>query len=246
MKLWNELWAAFGFLTRLPTPRYTFDSQTFAYSAKFFPVVGLVVAFIAYVPYWLLAAHVSNEIRCVLVLCALVLISGGLHEDGLADVADGFGGGWTRDRVLEIMRDSRIGSYGAIAIVLSLILRMVLLNELGPTRLWPFLAGAHVLSRWSALPLSFVLPPARVGDGKGALLAGSVSRGTFVAGTALMVLIGAGLLRAEFLAPVVGTVAAVLASAAYYRRRIGGITGDCFGATNQLVEIVVYLCGVWR
>jgi adenosylcobinamide-GDP ribazoletransferase len=244
VRSWHDLLAAFAFLTRLPTPRYNHDALTLARASKFFPLVGFVLAIPAYGVYWLLSGHAATSVRCVLVLCLLVLLTGGLHEDGLADVADGFGGGWTRERVLEIMRDSRIGSYGALALVLSVLIRFVLLTNLSPERFWPYLAGAHILCRWSTLPLSFLLPAARRVDGKGASVAQKVSRSSFIIGTILMVVLCVPLLKLEFWAPLLSSIFLVFVSASYYRHRIGGVTGDCFGATNQLVEIVTYLFGV--
>lgn len=243
MRFWDDLLAAFGFLTRLPTPRYSYDIQTIARSTKFFPLVGLVVAALPYALYRLLAGHVNSNVQCASVLTSLVLITGGFHEEGLTDVADGFGGGRTRDKILAIMHDSRIGGYGAIALVLSLLVRFTLLTSLGPGRFWPYLATAHVLCRWSTLPLGMLLPPARPAEGKGALIAGKVSRESFIVGTLLTLALCIALLRLHFIAPLLVSIAVLFLSAAFYRQRIGGVTGDCFGATNQLVEIAVYFCG---
>lgn len=244
MRSWHDLLAAFAFLTRLPTPKHAYDSLTLARAAKFFPLVGFMVALLSYALYWLLLGHAAASVRSVLVICLLVLLTGGLHEDGLSDVADGFGGGWTRERVLEIMRDSRVGSYGALALTLSVLIRFVLLTNLSPQRFWPYLAGAHILCRWSALPLSFLLPAARRTDGRGASIAQKVSRSSFTVGTIIMVGLCVPILKLEFLAPLLSSILVVFVSAFYYRYRIGGVTGDCFGATNQLVEIGTYLCGV--
>jgi adenosylcobinamide-GDP ribazoletransferase len=244
MRLLDDLSAAFAFLTQVPVPNYAHDTQTIARASKFFPLVGFVVASIAYLLYRLLAGHSDVQVQCALVLCLLVLLTGGIHEDGLADAADGFGGGWTRERTLKIMRDSRIGSYGAVALVLSLLVRFVLLTKLSPEHFWAYLASAHVLCRWSTLPLSLMLPAARVEDGKGAAIAQKVSRLSFIFGTAVAVAICTLLLRWSFLGPLLSSVAVVLLSAAYYWYRIRGVTGDCFGATNQIVEITTYLCGV--
>jgi adenosylcobinamide-GDP ribazoletransferase len=244
VRSWHDLLAAFAFLTRLPTPKYSHDALTLARASKFFPLVGFVLSIPAYVVYWLLSGYAATPVRCVLVLCVLVLLTGGLHEDGLADVADGFGAGWTRERVLEIMRDSRIGSYGALALVLSVLVRYVLLTDLSPERFWPYLASAHILCRWSTRPLSFLLPAARRVDGKGASIAQKVSRSSFIIGTMIMVVLCVPLLKLDFWAPLLSAILVVFLTASYYRRRIGGVTGDCFGTTNQLVEIAIYFCGV--
>ncbi len=246
MKIWHDLLAAFGFLTRLPLPRYSYDAQTMPRSTKFYPLVGLAVAALAYLPYRLLHGHVNGDVLAASVLATLTIVTGGFHEEGLADVADGFGGGSTRERVLEIMHDSRIGGYGAIALALSFLLRFALLTSLPFDRFWPYLAGAHILCRWSILPLALLLPPARAGSGKGSLLARKLSKSTFAAGTVIALGLCIYLLRMRIFAPLLVCLLIVLFSAAYYRRRIGGITGDCFGATMQLVEVAVYFCGALR
>jgi adenosylcobinamide-GDP ribazoletransferase len=223
-------------------PRYAYDDQTMPRSAKFYPVVGLAVAALAYAAYWLLRGHANANVQAASVLAVLVIVTGGFHEEGLADVADGFGGGATPERVLEIMHDSRIGGYGAIALILSFLLRFALLTSLPFERFWPYLASAQILCRWSTLPLALLLPPARPGS-KGALLAGKVSKSTFAAGTLFALVLCVYLLRVHVFAPLLVCFLIVLLSAMYYRRRIRGITGDCFGATMQLVEIAVYFCG---
>lgn len=246
MKVWHDLLAAFGFLTRLPLPCYAYDAETMPRSAKFYPVVGLVVAALAYGVYRLLHGHVNGNVQAASVLAALAIITGGFHEEGLADVADGFGGGGTRERILEIMHDSRIGGYGATVLALSFLLRFALLTNLPFDRFWAYLAGAHILCRWSILPLALFLPPARPGRGKGSLLAGKLSKSTFTVGSLITLALCIPLLRMRVFAPLSVCLLIVLFSATYYRRRIGGITGDCFGATMQLVEVAVYFCGNWR
>ena len=116
--------AALQFLTRLPVPaRCDFRPNDLARSAQFFPLIGLLVAFGGLGVHFVLARYLSRNVTVVFTLVYLVLITGALHEDALGDAADGFGGGWDKDQVLTIMRDSRIGSYGAIAISLSLLAR---------------------------------------------------------------------------------------------------------------------------
>lgn len=246
MTIWHDLLAAFGFLTRLPLPSYAYDAGTIPRSAKFYPVVGLTIAALAYAAYRLLHGHVNGNVQAASVLMVLTIITGGFHEEGLADVADGVGGGSTPERILEIMHDSRIGGYGAIVLSLSFLLRFVLLASLPFDRFWAYLASAHILCRWSSLPLALFLPPARPAGGKGSLLAGKLAKSTFVMGTIITLALCIPLLRMRVFAPLSVCLLIVLFSATLYRRRIGGITGDCFGATMQLVEVAVYFCGSWR
>lgn len=240
-----ELATAFQFLTRLPMPSVTFEEDSLSRSVKFFPLVGLAVGSGAALLQSVLIVHLARPLTAFVVLTYLVLITGCLHEDGLADTADGFGGGWTKDRVLAILRDSRIGSYGAIALVLSLLARYLLLASLPMERFIAYVISAHVLCRWSSLPLSYFLPPAREQEGQGARIAKLTSFSSLLFGSALSTAIVIFALRRSSVAPLLVAPLIVLVSGWFYNKKIGGITGDCFGATNQLTEIAIYFCGVW-
>jgi adenosylcobinamide-GDP ribazoletransferase len=246
---WFDLLCAVQFLTRLRVPSAPYEQDSLARAVKFFPIVGLLIGSGSALLYFLLSPHLPIMVVALLIVVYLVSITGCLHEDGLADAADGFGGGWERDRVLAIMRDSRIGSYGAAALTLSLLARVLLIGSLPRSHAEAWLITAPVLSRWTTLPLSFYLPSAReeLGDqtdGQGARIARLTTSRSLIAGTVFMLLIAFSLLRFRALIPVLTSVIVTLLTGIYYNRRIGGITGDCFGATNQLAEIAVYLCGV--
>jgi adenosylcobinamide-GDP ribazoletransferase len=193
----------------------------------------------------LLISHVSRPLVALAVLTYLVLITGCLHEDGVADVADGFGGGWTKDQILLILKDSRIGSYGATALTLSLLARYLLLASLPIGHFAAYVISAQVLCRWSSLPLSYFLPPARELEGQGARIARLTSLHTLLFGSAFSLALVVFALRWSAVGPLLAAMLAVALSGWLYRKKIGGVTGDCFGATNQLTEIAVYFCGVW-
>jgi adenosylcobinamide-GDP ribazoletransferase len=247
---WFDFLGAVQFLTRLRVPPIPYEQDSLARAVKYFPIVGLLIGSGSVLLYSLFAPHLPLAIVALLIVVYLVAITGCLHEDGLADSADGFGGGWEREKVLAIMRDSRIGTYGALAVALSLFARVLLIASLPRTQVEAYLIVAPVLSRWTTLPLSFYLPPARERsedqvDGQGARIARLTTRGGLIIGTLFMCVLVFALLRIRALVPVLASVGVTLGTALYYKRRIGGITGDCFGATNQLAEIAVYLCGVW-
>ncbi len=235
------LLAAFTFLTRLPLPGTAHvDSETLARSSVWFPVVGAVVGGFGALTLTIAGRLWPPLVAAVLSLLATVLLTGAFHEDALADAADGLGGGRTREGILEIMRDSRIGSYGAVALVLVLSARIGCLAAMPAMDGARALIAAHVLARWSSLPLIGALPYART-NGAGKPFVGTVTGLRLLAGT---------LLAALFVAPALGwrALPAGLAAAAvtamtgrYFRARLGGITGDCLGATNQLVELATYL-----
>jgi adenosylcobinamide-GDP ribazoletransferase len=232
-------------MTRIPVPAFRYEPALVLGGAKFYPLVGALVALGAIVIERLLRSHLPPIVLALAVLVYLVSITGGLHEDGLADAADAFGGGWTRTRMLEIMHDSRIGTFGTLAICLSLLARWALLTAMPPQRFPLYLLAAQVLCRWSTLPLGTFVESAR-SDGLGARLAHKIPLASAAIGTLLAFSIVAWVLRMQSLAPVCAVSVTTLLSALYYRSQIGGITGDCFGATNQLAEIAVYMCGVWQ
>jgi adenosylcobinamide-GDP ribazoletransferase len=241
----NSFLVAVQFMTRLPVSRgITYSPDALAKSAVFFPAIGLLIGAGGAALYLLLSPHASREIVVVLILVYLVTITGGLHEDALGDAADGFGGAREKDRVLAIMRDSRIGSFGTLAITFSLLARLVFLTNLAPAKFVGFLIAGQVLGRWTALPLAFFLPSARDNEpAQGKLIAHRITAISFAAGGFLALAIvaialGTAALPASLIALLVAGI-----SGFYYWRRIGGITGDCLGATTQLTEIAVYLIG---
>jgi adenosylcobinamide-GDP ribazoletransferase len=226
-------------------PSIAFEADSLSRAIKFFPLVGLVIGSGALVLRKLLEFHLNRSLGALVVLVYLVLITGCLHEDGLADTADGLGGGKTREQILAIFRDSRIGSYGATALVLSLLARYLLLASLPLEHFAAYLISSQVLCRWSALPLSYFLAPAREQDGQGARIAKLTSLPSLMFGSGFGFAVVAIALRRSAAAPVLVAVITVLLSGRFYARELGGVTGDCFGATSQLTEIAVYFCGVW-
>lgn len=240
-----DIAVAFQFLTRLPVPEVGYTPDGLARAVKFFPLVGLVIGLGAGLIERVLAPHLGRPVCALAVLAFLVLITGCLHEDGLADVADSMGG-WTREQRLEILHDTRVGSYGASALALSLLSRALLLAELPVEHFTAYLVSAQVLCRWSMLPLSYYLPPARETEGQGARIARLTSASSLIFGSVFTIATVAVALRKSAIAPIVVAMVVPLLSSWFYMRKFGGVTGDCFGATNQIAEIAVYLCGVWK
>lgn len=232
----------------MPSRPYVADSL--ARSVKFFPLVGMVVGCGSALLHVLLAPHLPRLATAFFILLYLVIVTGGLHEDGLADVADGFGGGTSRDKILLILRDSRIGSYGGLALAFSLLGRVLLIATLPLAQVPYYLVAAQVLCRWTPLPLSYSLSSARDSpipevDGQGARIARHVSMATLIGGTIFSFAVAVVLLKGHAIASILTVIIVSWLSGIYYKRRIGGVTGDCFGATIQLAEVGVYLCGVW-
>jgi len=245
-RIFQDIAAAFQFLTRLPLKRLAYKPDALPRAAMYFPLVGLAVGAAAAGLYRLLSTHLPIPVVALLIVLFITLVTGGLHEDGLADAADAFGGGWNRQHVLEIMKDSRIGSFGALALVFSVGGRVLLLAYLPIGTLVQYVIAAEVLCRWVMLPLGAALPGAGEQGGQGARIARRVSGISLAVGTLISLGVVVFMLRHSAVWPVAAALTVTLFSGLYYRNRIGGITGDCFGATSQVTLLAVYICGVWR
>lgn len=236
----HALAAAVMFFTRLPVPRGWGETPAdLQRSAAYFPLVGGLVGGVGALVWWLAMQVWPPLVASGLSLAATLVLTGAFHEDGWADVCDGFGGGYTRERVMEIMRDSRIGAFGAIGLVVMLGLKWQAVAAL-PLALAPaVIVAAHVLSRALAATLMTTLTYAQE-TGKSKPLA------TELRGGRLALVLGTGLAALALLPPrmwwVVLALAVVrLVLARWFHRRIGGYTGDCLGATQQVGELAVYL-----
>ncbi|HWU60638.1 MAG TPA: adenosylcobinamide-GDP ribazoletransferase [Ensifer sp.] len=249
-ELVSEIARALGFLSRLPMPARFFAGHdgSMRRTSGAFALAGAVIALPpALLIGLLLHFGVKPELAALLALALQIFLTGGLHEDGLADCADGLGGGRTRERILEIMKDSRLGAYGGLALVLSLGLRLealAALSGLGPLPAALSMLGVNAASRAALVWHWFRLVPART-DG----VAAAVGQPDCTAlGAAL---ISGGLLYAFTILPGFGAVSAVAAAlaaglaVALFTRlvhgKIQGHTGDTLGATEQVCEIALYV-----
>lgn len=221
-------------LTRLPSGRIDGDPPPLAKAVWAFPLVGAALGLLAGAVFWSAAAlGLPPLASALLAIAASALLTGGLHEDGLADLADGFGGGHDKAARLEIMRDSRLGSYGAVALILVLGLTASAISASGTVALF---IAIGALSRTAILLLMAFLPPARTeGLGHGAALTPDTP---FLAALALTAIL---ILPALAFLPALAALAAALAVMALADRRIGGQTGDVLGATQKLAECAAWL-----
>lgn len=232
------------FLTRLPVPRRIIATEeNIGRASGMFPLIGAVVGAGGALLYAGLNRFLPPSTCVVFVLVYLAVITGAFHEDGLADSLDGFGGGYTKEDKLRIMRDSRIGTFGALGLILLVLAKYNLMSAMTWPTFWRSLIVAQMASRWTAIPLCLWLPYARE-RGQGGLVAQRIGRGQ--ATIATLTLVSALVLlpwRHAVIAAAV-TVAVVIVTGLYYKRRLNGITGDCLGATNQFAEVAVYFTGV--
>jgi adenosylcobinamide-GDP ribazoletransferase len=232
----GSLRVAFAFLTRLPLPSVETSDRDLARSLAFFPLAGTALGALLSLLAWLASGHLPPYLTAVGVVAVLALATGGLHLDGLGDVFDGLGGGaGERERTLAIMRDSRIGSAGACAIALALIAKVVCCAELVARGDLRALVAFPAIARWAVVPLVTMFPYARA-EGIGRPFAGGarpLDLGWATIAT-LPVVIYAG---SPGFAPLVAAAGAALAVAAWMQRRLGGLTGDVYGAAIEIAEI---------
>ncbi len=237
---WSDFRSALALLTRLPV-RAPAALAAWPRACRTFPLVGVVVGLAAAIVFAVAAQlDLPRTVAAVLALAAAMLITGALHEDGLADTADGFGGGSDREAKLGIMRDSRIGTYGVLALALTMLGRVAALASLGVPMAAAALIAAHAVSRASLVVVMHREAPART-DGL-AVSVGQPGRGDAwwavgIAGAIALIVLGPG----TALVSVVVAAAAGFIVAALARRQIGGYSGDTLGAVQQAAELAVLL-----
>lgn len=233
----DELRHAIMFLTRIPVGRIE-QLPPLADSAWAYPIAGGLHGLVIGLGYW--AAHalgLGSLVSALFAVLAGVMASGAFHEDGLADCADGFGGGWTRERKLEIMRDSRIGTYGTVALIIAFGLRVTLFAEIGSV--YDVLCAAVVLGALTRglLPLVILLLPAARTDGAAAETAGRLSSGVAGVSVALGLATAFALLAPSQLLAIGAAAIGMSAMFIIASRQIGGLTGDVLGAAQVIGEI---------
>ena len=231
--------AALKFLTRLPmrTPA-AWPDHALAASVPAFPLIGALIGALGGLAFALASwLGLPPLLAALLAVAAQILVTGGLHEDGLADLADGFGGGRTRAEKLRIMRDPRLGSFGALALVLTLLARIAALAALAePWLVASALVAAGAASRAGLPALMASLAPARdhgLAAGAGRPHPLRAAAGIAIAALLAFVVLAPGMAAAGLF----GAAGALLSVAILARRQIGGYTGDVLGAAQQLAEV---------
>ena len=239
---------AVQFYTRLPVPGWVgFEPPWLQQASRYFPAVGIVVACIATLVYCLAFLLLRDKpVAVLLSTIAGILVTGAFHEDGFADACDGFGGGHTPERAIEIMTDSRVGAFGAIGIALMLGLKCATLSGMPAPVVVTALLVAHPLSRLAALGVIRLLDYAKESGKAKPVARGIADRDLALA--ALITLLPAMLFGLAQWMPWYGLAAGILPAALawwgaviFLRRRLGGYTGDCLGAVQQVTEVAFYL-----
>lgn len=234
---------AIRFFTRLPVPGWVGHSaEALARSARYFPAVGLLIGAISALVYLAATFLWPVSVAVLLAMAASIYATGAFHEDGLSDTVDGLGGGWDKQQILEIMKDSRVGSYGVLATVLALLGKFSVLSGLDAA-LIPFaLLAGHALSRFCASLLLAGMDYVRAeASSKAGVMTRRPGSGEILFAGIFVLL---PLLFLPFEKALAGCALAGLVTfwlAARFRRCLGGYTGDCLGATQQVSEIAFYL-----
>jgi adenosylcobinamide-GDP ribazoletransferase len=253
-KQWRYFLLALGFFTRIPVPSFVdFQESDLNHSAKYFPLIGIIVGVVGAGIFVLSAQFFPQNIAVLISMASTIYLTGAFHEDGLADSTDGLGGGWQREQILTIMQDSRLGTYGAVALLLMLFTKFQLLNSLN-SFLVPFaLVAGHALSRLAAVyvmaTLSYTKPA-----GKAKPLATAIDFKDLMVATVFgllpfLLVVGLLLVNNHSLEISVKfmlmTLLPVLLSWLWWRQKIhkwlGGYTGDTLGAMQQITELTFYL-----
>lgn len=267
---------ALMFYTRIPCPKNIDHHPDYLNKAsRYFPVIGWLVGGISFVVFYLSSFIFSNEIAVILSMIAGILVTGAFHEDGFADVCDGFGGGWTKEKILLIMKDSAIGAYGAIGLALLFLLKFQSLAQLIDNiqihdfGICPEVSGlkfgiydvnigilllfitAHSLSRLAAVSIVFTHEYSREdATSKSKPIAQNYTWrevvGAFFFG--LLPLLILSFFYWQMLFAVIPVYLFRFFLARYFQKWIGGYTGDCLGATQQVCEVVFYLSSfaLWK
>jgi adenosylcobinamide-GDP ribazoletransferase len=256
---------ALMFYTRIPCPVNTdHDPNYLNKASRYFSLIGWIVGAISFLSYYLSSLLFTNEMAVILAIIAAVLITGAFHEDGFADVCDGFGGAWTKEKILAIMKDSSIGAYGAIGLILLFLLKFQSLTQLlfscqnsalsvfnSQFTVLLFFVSAHSLSRLAAISIVFTHQYSREDASSKSKSIAQKHTWKEVVGAlffGLLPLIILSFSQWMFLFVLIPLFITRFFLARYFKKWIGGYTGDCLGATQQVCEVVFYLSiiGIWK
>ena len=235
------------FYTRIPCPSWVDHSEESLNEAtKYFPLIGWIVGGASGMLIYLSTFILPVEIAVIIGMATGILITGAFHEDGFADVCDGFGGGWTREKILSIMKDSLLGTFGVVGLILILAIKFYSLRELAirteGVEIIFISILAHSLSRGTSLLMIYTDSYTRdTNDSKVKPIAKQMKTGDFLFGT-IVAVIPLMFFELYFFSGVIVALLLLKTYLSYYFKKwIGGYTGDCLGAAQQIAEILIYL-----
>jgi adenosylcobinamide-GDP ribazoletransferase len=234
-----RLLAALQFLTVIPVRR-TFTAEQAGHSTAYFPVIGIVIGLILAALNYLLSLVLPSSVVNALLVVSLVVISGGLHLDGLADTCDGLAKHGTPSERRRVMRDSHVGGFGIIGIALVLLVKYVSLNSLPQNLMMFTLVAAPVISRWAMVYAIFAYPYGRA-SGLGKAFKQATGWRELVIATVVALALAAGLLKLAGLLILFVVWLLTMVIAIYLKRKFAGLTGDTYGAINEVAESAVFI-----
>ncbi|QHT71070.1 adenosylcobinamide-GDP ribazoletransferase [Rhodocytophaga rosea] len=247
---------ALMFYTRIPCPSFADHKEEYLNKAtRYFPFIGFIVASLSFAAFAGAQYLFSSELSVLISIIVSVFTTGAFHEDGFADTCDGFGGGWTKEKILNIMKDSRIGTYGVVGLVLILGVKFFALldisNKVGLPTFGLYLVCGHVLSRFFSILIIRLLPYSREdASSKVKPIAKGISAtdlmvASLFTAVPLVILV---FLHPLFLLVILPLLLTTLYLKWYFNKWIGGYTGDCLGATQQVNEVIFYLSilSIWK
>ncbi|MEC5147419.1 adenosylcobinamide-GDP ribazoletransferase [Chitinophaga sp. 212800010-3] len=244
---WQLVQTAIMYYTRIPVPvSIPYSSEMLNKATRYLPLIGWITGGSMVAVLYLFSSIAPMAVSLLLAIITSVWMTGAFHEDGFADMCDGFGGGWTKEKILEIMKDSRIGTYGMIGLLLIMLLKFLCLRELPLYKAMLAIISAQPLSRFTAVTVIFTHKYVRENeDSKAKPLAKGISRtDLLIAGLLGCLPFGAAIIFLQNYTLLV-TIPALLLARWYLVRLmqkwIGGYTGDCLGAVQQVSETVIYL-----
>jgi len=233
--------AALSFLTVIPLPRRREVSpEQVGRSTGYFPVVGIIIGLILAGLYWLLRLVLPSAVVSGLLLVCLVVLTGGLHLDGFVDTCDGIAGHKTPEARWQVMHDSRAGAFGIVGVCCLLIVKYVSLNSVPDSLMMMTLVLMPVVSRWAMVYAVFAYPYARP-SGLGKVFKQAASRRRLAIATLVALAVAIPWFRLAGLVIMLGVWAIVVAMAAYLKRKFSGLTGDTYGAINEVAEVGVLI-----
>jgi len=242
-KEWDLLLTALGFFTRIPIPHnIAFSQENLNRCNRYLPIIGLIVGGIGAGVFYVASFLFPHSVAVLLSMAATILATGAFHEDGFADVCDAFGGGWTKEKILVIMKDSRLGAYGAIGILMLLLVKFQTLNVLSDWQVIAAMITGHMISRSMAAWTMYSLEYVREDETSKSKPIAKALRPRDLTLAISVALIPVFFFQDIFVFLIIGPAfIAKWLLELYFYKWIGGYTGDCLGTIQQVTEVVCYL-----
>lgn len=243
MKEIKLFFTALMFITRIPVPKWVgYSEQNLNKCNRYFPLVGIIVGAVGGLVYWTASFLFPNSVAILLSMISTVLLTGAFHEDGFADVCDGFGGGWTTEKILDIMKDSRVGAYGMVGMILLLMLKFLALSSLPAAYVIPTLVAGHSISRVFAVSTMYNLPYVREDE---LSKVKPVTKNLHISDLWIAIILGLAsflpFMNWQIFLTVIPLLITKIWLEKYFKKWIGGYVGDCLGTMQQVTEVVFYL-----